>query len=69
MLPTPNVVLMGGPEIPDTERLRYVADTSERFKLFRGNRYEHFDPTPTFSLHMGRQLQVFTWTRSTFVAE
>lgn len=65
----PNVVLHGGPAIPDRDRVRYVEDTTERFKLFRGNRYEHFDPTGETSLHLGEELLVFTWIQSTFVAE
>ena len=69
MIRTPNVVLVGGPDIPDGERVRYLENTAERFKLFRGNRYEHFEPTPSVSQHRGRPLQVFTWARSTFVAE
>lgn len=66
---TPNVILLGGPDIPDTDRVRYLENTAERFKLFRGNRYEHFDPTTRYSLHRGSEVQVFTWVRSTFVAE
>jgi len=66
---TPNVLLMGGPQIADGDRIQYTANTAERFKLFRGNRYEHFEPTPEFSDHGGFRLQVFVWQRSTFVAE
>lgn len=69
MLRTPNVILLGGPDIPESDRIQYLENTSERFKLFRGNRYEHFDPTPRYSQHLGRQVKVFHWVRSTFVAE
>jgi hypothetical protein len=69
MLRAPNIILTGGPDIPDGDRVQYAENTAERFKLFRGNRYEHFDPTQEFELHLGQRVQVFHWVRSTFVAE
>lgn len=66
-----NVVLLGGPatHFPDEERIRYVPDTDAPLKLQRGNRYEHFEPTAEKIHHGGRELQVFCWTRFTYLAE
>ncbi|GAA3889090.1 DUF5988 family protein [Streptomyces sedi] len=65
----PNVILRGGPSVPDTERVLYVPDPTQRLKIFRGHRYEHFEPTPETALHAGRKLLVFTWSGCTYVAE
>lgn len=66
-----NVILRGGgPLVPDEERVRYVADLSGRFKLFLGNRYEHYEPTTSRQRHRdGRELLVFEWVYRTYVAE
>jgi hypothetical protein len=69
MMDGPNVFLQGGPDLPESQRVRYVADTSERVKLFRGHRYEHFEPTPQTLLRSGHTLQVFVWCGCTHVAE
>ncbi|MDT0347328.1 DUF5988 family protein [Streptomyces litchfieldiae] len=66
----PNVILEGGPTpLPDEERVRYVADPGQKIKLYRGHRYDHFEPTAQTSPHHGRELLVFQWSGSTFVAE
>ncbi|MEK8170201.1 DUF5988 family protein [Streptomyces sp. M19] len=51
-----NVVLRGGPaaHFADAERILYVPDTENSFKLQRGNRYEHFEPTAETVRHEGR---------------
>ncbi|MGO4425034.1 DUF5988 family protein [Streptomyces sp. MCAF7] len=69
--PRANVILRGGPasQMPETERVRYVADPAFSLKLQRGNRYEHFEPTQETVQHGEDHLQVFTWTRVTYVAE
>jgi hypothetical protein len=66
-----NVILRGGgPLIPDGERIRYVANPTERFKLFLGNRYEHYEPTASRQKHDdGRELLVLKWVYRTYVAE
>ncbi|MEV4046862.1 DUF5988 family protein [Streptomyces sp. NPDC049744] len=66
-----NVILRGGgPLVPDEERIRYVADPTERLKLFLGNRYEHYQPTTARQRHSdGRELLVFKWVYRTYVAE
>ncbi|MEV5985185.1 DUF5988 family protein [Streptomyces sp. NPDC052051] len=71
MKQTPNVILQGsGPSIPDEERVRYLPDTTDTFKLFLGNRYEHYRSTDSRHAHdCGRDLRVFEWVRSTYVAE
>ncbi|MFE0178422.1 DUF5988 family protein [Streptomyces sp. NPDC059002] len=70
MAHTPNVLLRGGSVVPHEERVRYVADTTEKFKLFLGNRYEHFEPTESRHAHDdGGELHVFEWVRRTYVAE
>ncbi|WP_043489106.1 MULTISPECIES: DUF5988 family protein [Streptomyces] len=70
-MPKANVILRGGPasQLPEGERVRYVADAAISLKLPRGNRYEHFEPSPETINHDGVDLQVFTWTRVTYVAE
>ncbi|MFB7501573.1 DUF5988 family protein [Streptomyces sp. NPDC056161] len=67
----PNAVLRGGGSlVPDGERIRHVSNTTDTFKLFLGNRYEHYAPTEDMYLHDdGQELQVFEWVRRTFVAE
>jgi hypothetical protein len=66
----PNVILEGGPaQLPDDERIRYVADTGEKVKLPRGHRYDHFEPTTRTFPHAGQDLRVYVWSGSTYVAE
>ncbi|MGC0386163.1 hypothetical protein RKD33_006380 [Streptomyces sp. SAI-129] len=48
----------------------FVADPTERLKLFLGNRYEHYQPTTARQRHSdGRELLVFKWVYRTYVAE
>ncbi|GGV35592.1 hypothetical protein GCM10010495_60830 [Kitasatospora herbaricolor] len=67
----PNVILLGGPagELPDDHRIHHVTDLDTTLKLFRGNRYEHYRPTPETLRSGADRLRVFTWSHSTFVAE
>ncbi|QMU71576.1 DUF5988 family protein [Streptacidiphilus sp. P02-A3a] len=66
----PNVVLRGGPSsLSDDLRIRYLPNTEVKFKILRGNRYEHFEPTEQTTVHDDRELQVFVWTGCTYVAE
>jgi hypothetical protein len=67
----PNVILRGGPAalLPDQERIRYLKDPDSKFKLLRGNRWEHFEPTGHRDADSGRQLRVLVWTGYTCVAE
>jgi hypothetical protein len=66
----PNIVLQGGPaSLPDAERMRHLSDTHEKLKLRHLNRYEHFEPTSHMRVHQGRDLKVFEWTGTTYVAE
>ncbi|MBP8532285.1 DUF5988 family protein [Streptomyces sp. MK37H] len=69
--PRANVLLRGGPasQMSEAERVRYVADPALSLKIQRGNRYEHFEPTPETVSHDGSDLQVFAWSRVTYVAE
>ncbi|MGW1780159.1 DUF5988 family protein [Streptomyces sp. NPDC002143] len=71
MAQTPNVILEGGgPLIPTDERIRFLPNTAETFKLFLGNRHEHYEPSDTrHAHHDGRELRVFKWVRRTYVAE
>lgn len=65
-----NVVLRGGPpSLSLRERMRFVRSTDDKLKLFQGNRYDHFEPTGELERHLGRDLHVFVWTGSTYVAE
>lgn len=69
MIAEPNVLLDGGKGIPETERIRFLECSNTKFKLFRGNRYEHFEPTGRTVLHGGRELSLFVWSATTYVAE
>lgn len=66
----PNAILRGGPaSISKAERIRYVANCDERFKLPRGSHYDHFDPTSAVEAHNDVELRVFIWVGCTYVAE
>ncbi|MGC0415549.1 DUF5988 family protein [Embleya sp. AB8] len=66
----PNAMLRGGPAtLSGRERIRYVPNRQETLKLFRGNCYHHFERTTQTCLSEGRQLQVFVWHGTTYVAE
>ncbi|MFI1017855.1 DUF5988 family protein [Streptomyces sp. NPDC020965] len=65
----PNVLLVGGPSELDSQRVRYVANTDEKVKVFRGHRYDHFEPTTEVRVEDGREFRVFVWTQCTYVAE
>lgn len=69
MIAEPNVLLDGGRGIPETERIRFLERSDAKFKLFRGNRYEHFEPTGRVVVRDGRELSVFVWSATTYVAE
>jgi hypothetical protein len=68
---TMNTFLHGGPSIriPDHVRICYVSDREDSLKLKLGTTCEHFVRTLERIQHNGRELQVFSWTHSTFVAE
>jgi 4'-phosphopantetheinyl transferase EntD len=66
----PNVVLRGGPTtLSDDDRVQFHRDTGEKLKLRHHNRYEHFEPTAQTAQHLGRDVTVFEWTGSTYIAE
>lgn len=70
MIVRPNVILQGGSAVPDEERVRYVENTQDTFKLFLENRYEHYKPTGSKHVHRdGSDLLVFEWIYRTYVAE
>ncbi|MCW7945669.1 hypothetical protein AAW14_27635 [Streptomyces hygroscopicus] len=67
---TPNAILRGGAGVPDQERVRYVANIADTFKLHLANRYEHYEPTDAkHTRHDGLELRVFEWVCRTYVAE
>ncbi|MCX5269374.1 DUF5988 family protein [Streptomyces sp. NBC_00199] len=67
----PNAILKGGPtfQLTDEDRIRFIADTTIKVKILKGNRYEHFEPTHTTITTDNNQLHVYTWTGYTYVAE
>ncbi|MEU5537061.1 DUF5988 family protein [Streptomyces sp. NPDC020362] len=68
----PNVFLTGAPAavIAGEGRLHYLADLdAAKVKIPRGNRYEHFEASSETALVDDRELRVFVWTHSTYVAE
>ncbi|MEU5404210.1 DUF5988 family protein [Streptomyces sp. NPDC005963] len=67
----PNAILTGGPAelLPEGERIRYVVDETATVKVLKGNRYEHWEPSPQTVLHTGGELRVYRWVRFTYVAE
>lgn len=67
----PNAFLRGIPIslLIDGARERRVDEIDETLKLFMGNRHEHFRPLAETVTIGGRELRVFEWTHSTFVAE
>ncbi|MET9972557.1 DUF5988 family protein [Streptomyces sp. NPDC006356] len=66
----PNVILQGGSAVPDEERVRYLENTQDTFKLPIENRYEHYKPTgATWTQPDGSDLLVFEWVYRTYVAE
>ncbi|NUS15364.1 MAG: hypothetical protein HOY69_28910 [Streptomyces sp.] len=71
MAHAPNAILQGGGSlVPDEERIRYVEFPTRTYKLFLGNRHEHYEPTGSVHAHAdGRELHVFRWVRRTYVAE
>ncbi|MER5746604.1 DUF5988 family protein [Streptomyces sp. NPDC059913] len=66
-----SVLLCGGPleGAPESERLVRVSDPQQTFKLFKGNRYEHFLPSSESRVVSGQEVPVFLWSHRTFVAE
>ncbi|MEU6734066.1 DUF5988 family protein [Streptomyces physcomitrii] len=66
-----NVILRGGPaeNYPLHEREHFVADPGSRFKLLRGNRYDHFEASGETVRQGGRELLVLDWSATTYVAE
>jgi Family of unknown function (DUF5988) len=66
----PNAILRGGPaSLSAAERIRYIANCEERFKLSRESHYDHFDPTSATESHDNVELRVFEWVGCTYVAE
>ncbi|MCC9312007.1 DUF5988 family protein [Kitasatospora sp. RB6PN24] len=66
----PNVFLTGAPALTGAERLRHVADVdAAKVKVPLGNRYEHFEASARTTVVDDRELRVFVWTHSTYVAE
>ena len=66
----PNAILRGGPaSLSAAERIRHVANCEERFKLPRGNHYDHFDPTSVTEWHDNVELRVLEWVGCTYIAE
>ncbi|UED87408.1 DUF5988 family protein [Streptomyces profundus] len=69
-LPHPNVFLRGGPlDAAAPQRLLHVPDTRRTLKIPVGHAYEHFQPTSETVEREGNSLQVFEWSRRTYVAE
>ncbi|MFD8493099.1 DUF5988 family protein [Amycolatopsis sp. NPDC059657] len=67
---SPNTVLLGGPSaIAAPQRLRTLDAAQRKFKLCRGNRYEHFVATDETAEVGDQLLHVFRWTEFTQVAE
>jgi hypothetical protein len=69
----PNITLRGGPveatlQLPHLP-VCHIEDRTDTYKLFMGNRYEHFVPTTETVSFGGEDLQVFVWAGRTFVAE
>ncbi len=67
----PNVFLTGIPTclLTDGGPARRVDEIDADLKLFMGNRSEHFRPLAETVTIDGRELRIFQWTHSTFVAE
>jgi Family of unknown function (DUF5988) len=67
----PDAILDGGPsDVAERDRLLHLTDPSAtKVKLLIGNRYEHFELTTKVANHQARELKVFEWTGSTYVAE
>ncbi|MBP2055463.1 hypothetical protein J2Z21_008477 [Streptomyces griseochromogenes] len=68
----PNVFLTGAPAaaVAGEERLHYLPDLDvSKVKIPRGNRYEHFEASSEITRVDDRELRVFVWTHSTYVAE
>ncbi len=67
----PNVFLTGIPTclLTDGGPERRVDRIDADLKLFMGNRHEHFRPLAETVTIDGRELRIFQWTHSTFVAE
>lgn len=69
---TPNVFLTGGPPsvITEERQLHYIENLNvPKVKLPFGNRYEHFEASSETTYVDDRELRVFVWTHSTYVAE
>ncbi|MBO1415273.1 DUF5988 family protein [Streptomyces sp. FH025] len=66
----PNVFLTGASAITGSERLRHVADVgAAKVTVPLGNRNVHFEDSSETTLVDGRELRVYVWTHSTYVAE
>ena len=64
------VILVGGPaSLCDDDRIRHVADSSQRIKIRHGNGYEHFTATGERKTHDAAELPVFVWCARTKIAE
>jgi len=67
----PNVILQGDPPAwpLEEERVRHIPEPGGVFKLQRGNRYEHFRSTGRTENVGGRELHIYEWSHSTYIAE
>jgi hypothetical protein len=67
----PNIALRGGPSgsAAADSTIYYEQGPNEVYKLPLGNRYEHFTPTEETVSVGDRQLRVYEWTHTTYVAE
>lgn len=68
--PSPNAVLVGGPQgVSEVHRLRWVDNSESEVKYRNGNRYDHFVSTTETTRIDDLRLRVFRWTVSTRIAE
>lgn len=62
--------LIGGPAgLPETERVREVANLDDKVKISYGAGYEHFSHTGEFRRQDGETVAVFAWSGRTRIAE
>lgn len=65
----PNVILRGGPAQHGEHYFYAEEHVSEKLKVFRGHRHDHFERTIETCVHDGRHLPVYSWIGCTYVAE
>lgn len=67
---SPNIVLRGAPNsLAITEEQLHFTENFDNVKISMNNYYEHFEPTTERVVRNGNELQVFTWSNRTYVAE